>query len=318
MPKLSVIIPAYNVEKYIRGCLDSIEAQSFQDFECIIIDDGSEDDTNKICQEYVKQNPKLKLYSSKHEGVAFARNTGLSKATGEYMIFIDSDDDIHPNMFEIMIQQLEEHSADVVECGINYIDTTETVQYKCCRGKEIVSGRDILIRYCDEGWLVHFIMCNKMFRRSLFDEIYFPINKVHEDEYVQYQVLYRAKKAVLIEDCMYQYYRRKGSIMNCYTSKRINCYIDFSLNRIRYFEDKDREVFNAMLKVFYVTVFENYDSCQKTKLCPIYTEILITIAKYYFKDFKKIKDVSFIGKLSVWSRILKMKHNMTIATSKCY
>lgn len=318
MALLSVIVPAYNEERYIKGCLDSIKAQTFQDFECIIINDGSTDNTQQICENYAKSSSKYQLINTMHEGVANARNQGLARAAGEYLIFIDSDDNIVPDMFELMLGSLMENAADLAECGINYITEKAVEQYTCCDKREIVSGRDILLKYCDKGWLVHFIMCNKMFRRSLFEGISFPLKKVHEDEYVQYQVLYRAKKAVLLDRCMYQYYKRKGSIMDVYNNNRANCYIDFSLNRIRFFEEKDSEVFISMLKVFYVTVFENYASCKKMKLNQIYSKVLVTMARHYYKDFWNINDISFHSKLQVLKRIIRIIFNKPVKIEKCY
>lgn len=110
---VSVIIPVYNREKYIEACLQSVFAQTYQNFEIIIVDDGSADNSYKICQEYAEKDPRVKVFAGEHGGVSAARNTALSKAQGEYAFFLDSDDVIHPLLFEVLVAAMKEHSAQI-------------------------------------------------------------------------------------------------------------------------------------------------------------------------------------------------------------
>lgn len=120
MTMLSIIVPVYNVEKYLSKCIDSILAQTFTDFELILIDDGSPDNCGIICDEYAKKDSRIKVIHQKNQGVSAARNKGLDIAVGTYLGFVDSDDWIEPNMYEYMLRSINETDEDIIVCGINY------------------------------------------------------------------------------------------------------------------------------------------------------------------------------------------------------
>lgn len=122
MPELSIIVPVYKVEPYLRRCLDSILAQTFRDFELILIDDGSPDNCGAICDEYAAKDSRIIVIHQKNQGVSAARNAGLDIARGTYLGFVDSDDWIEPEMYETMIATAKEKQVDVVVCGINYCE----------------------------------------------------------------------------------------------------------------------------------------------------------------------------------------------------
>ena len=127
MPELSIIVPVYRVEKYLPKCIDSILAQTFSDFELIMIDDGSPDKCGEICDEYAAKDSRIKVIHQENQGVSAARNAGLDIASGTYLGFVDSDDWIKPEMYEIMISTAKEKNVDVVVCGINYFNTDDTL-----------------------------------------------------------------------------------------------------------------------------------------------------------------------------------------------
>ena len=116
MPKVSIIVPVYNVEKYLRRCIDSILRQTLTDIEVILVDDGSFDSSGKICEEYARKDSGLRVIHQKNAGVAVARNTGLDIASGDYIAFVDSDDYIEPNMYQSMMQVANQYDCDVVLC----------------------------------------------------------------------------------------------------------------------------------------------------------------------------------------------------------
>ena len=121
MPKISVIVPAYNAEKYLRRCIDSILVQTFTDFELLLVNDGSIDRTDTICNEYAVKESRIRVFHKKNGGVSSARNLGLDNAKGKYVMFVDSDDYMLSDMSELMISTLNAKNADLVICG-----TTET------------------------------------------------------------------------------------------------------------------------------------------------------------------------------------------------
>lgn len=126
MPELSIIVPVYKVEKYLPRCIDSILAQTFRDFELILIDDGSPDNCGAICDEYAAQDSRIRVIHQPNAGVSAARNAGLDIATGAYLGFVDSDDWIEPEMYETMIATAKEKQVDVVVCGVNYCEEDGT------------------------------------------------------------------------------------------------------------------------------------------------------------------------------------------------
>ncbi|GMO37902.1 MAG: hypothetical protein Ta2B_17610 [Termitinemataceae bacterium] len=130
MPVISVIIPVYNVEHYLRRCLDSVLAQTFTDFECILIDDGSPDKSPAICDEYAKKDSRFVVIHQANAGVSAARNAGLDIAQGEWITFVDSDDWIEPDMLRVLYQNAVKHQSDVSVCGVQRTDGTETTKNK--------------------------------------------------------------------------------------------------------------------------------------------------------------------------------------------
>ena len=130
MPELSIIVPVYKVEKYLPKCLDSILAQTFTDFELILIDDGSPDRCGDICDEYAAKDDRLIVIHQENKGVSAARNAGLDIARGEYIGFVDSDDWIEPEMYETMLATAKESEAEIVACGANHSDETETILFQ--------------------------------------------------------------------------------------------------------------------------------------------------------------------------------------------
>ena len=118
--KISVIVPIYNVEQYLRKCIDSIINQTYKNLEIILVDDGSWDNSPRICDEYAKRDNRIKVIHKKNGGLADARNTGLKMITGNYISFIDSDDYIEKTMYEKMIKVILKYNADIIECNLNY------------------------------------------------------------------------------------------------------------------------------------------------------------------------------------------------------
>lgn len=120
--KLSIIVPVYKVEKYIRRCLDSIINQTFTDFELILVDDGSPDTSGEICEGYAKKDERIRVIHQENKGLSGARNTGVEVSKGEYIGFVDSDDWIELEMYEKLITAAEKYGADIVKCGLDYTD----------------------------------------------------------------------------------------------------------------------------------------------------------------------------------------------------
>lgn len=218
--KLSIIVPVYNVEPYLRRCIDSILAQTFTDFELILVDDGSPDNCPAICDEYAEKDSRIVVIHKENGGQADARNAGLDIAKGEFIGFVDSDDFIHRQTYEIALKIAEKYNADIVQWpwieffSLNEIsvdmDSSSTVTVQ-----EIINESNIAESYYPKiCYKVNAAVWNKLYVREIFDNIRFPKGLIYEDFHVTLPTLDAAKKLVFIEEKLYYYYQRPESTMH--------------------------------------------------------------------------------------------------------
>lgn len=212
--KISCIVPVYNVEKYIKKCLDSILKQSFKDFEIILVDDGSTDNSGKICDEYEKKDDRIKVIHKSNGGLSDARNKGIENANGDYFIFIDSDDYIDENMFEILYNLNIENNTEIAACDKAFVfENTGKIEY----GNEtnivrVLNSEETFKIIVDFYKKLGMEMWNKLYSKTLFDNIRFPKGKIFEDQATQYKLIFAANKISYVEKSMYYYLRRDNSI----------------------------------------------------------------------------------------------------------
>ena len=213
MPKISVIVPVYNVEKYIAKCLKSLTLQTLQGIEIIIVNDGSLDRSIDIIEKYVKENPtKIKYYEKKNGGLSTARNYGLEYATGEYIAFLDSDDYVEINMYEEMYNLAKKENADMVEC--DFIWEWEYGKKVYDKRKEYKTKEDMMKKPRVVAW-------NKIYKREILNKnkIRFPEGLIYEDMEFFYKLLPHLNKISYINKYFVHYIQRKDSISNKQTKK---------------------------------------------------------------------------------------------------
>lgn len=210
--KISVIIPAYNIEKYISECIESVLNQNFSDdYEVIIVDDGSTDNTVEEINKYNQKN--VKTIHQKNAGLSAARNTGIDKAAGEYIAFIDGDDIISEDFLSVLYDSLIDNSSDIAICGIKeFCDKTPQVKTQN-NDAETVNGEDATIRLLIGQENQDIIVCNKLYKKELFKNIRFPEGKLHEDNLTTYKLFGKTKNVSTVQEDLYFYRKRKGSIM---------------------------------------------------------------------------------------------------------
>lgn len=281
---VSIIIPVYNVEKYLRICLDSILAQTYGDYEVIMIDDGSTDDSANICKEYEKKDKRFRLTQQKNKGPATARNTGLREAKGEYIYFIDSDDCINPVLLETTVGIAEHSNADIVQINLktvsaNFkgydekIDTTLVPLQSFSVTQAIRNLDEDNKHYAENIRLTTAVLWTKLFRRHIFDNLLFPDGMyMHEDQLMAHRFIAKAGGMVFL-DCPLYYYRRNDvslirtgwspirlSIIDCYED-RLRCVMKIEEN------EKTADSKNLVDYIYWrylVCLFRNYDMiCQK-------------------------------------------------------
>lgn len=216
-PMISIIVPIYRVEKYLKKCVDSILVQTYKNFELILVDDGSPDNCPAICDEYAKQDDRVVVVHKKNGGLSDARNAGLDIAKGEYIGFVDSDDYISPIMYETLMNRIISDQSDLAMCKYMCIydsgeiikkeKSDKTISKKCYSPKEF-----ILELFMPHG-VDYVVAWSKLYKKEIFNKLRFPIGKQHEDEFIIHSVVAQCKKISCVEDELYYYRQREGSIM---------------------------------------------------------------------------------------------------------
>jgi len=232
MNKISVIVPCYNVEKYLPSCLDSLIASQILNMEIILVNDGSTDNTLKIIKKYVQDNPHLfKLLDKENGGLSDARNQGIAASTGTYLSFIDSDDTIEPDLYQKLNTIIEKSSPDIIVFGENRIYPDHTIKVssgltQSCQNKEEIKS---IMPY------IYPAACNKLYKKELFNNLQFTKGIWYEDVDFIYRLLPHLNSITLLEGYYYNYYQREGSITYTYNSKLYDL-IDNLNNLIKYYQ----------------------------------------------------------------------------------
>lgn len=211
MPAVSIIVPVYNVEPYLRRCIDSILAQTFSDFECILVDDCSPDNCPAICDEYAKKDNRIKvIHKAQNEGLPFARKTGLENSSGKYIQHIDSDDYIEPDMIECLYHYAISGNYDMVCFDYYKYTKSNKIIY---RNMSPVSDDYIKnIKNIAFEFIYKASLCNKLIKREVYQNIEFPKDNYHEDTYLSTQALFYSKNIGYINRAFYHYIYNSNSI----------------------------------------------------------------------------------------------------------
>ena len=211
---LSIITPVYNSVQFLNQSVNSILHQTYTDFELILIDDGSIDGSSDLCDSFANQDNRIQVIHQNNQGQAAARNRALDICRGDYVAFVDSDDYVHPRMFEYLIAMIEESGADVAVCSYekgrqnNYTWHSVSNSYQLFPGKEFV--RDSFIAQTGKSWL----LWDKIYKRSCFDVIRLPEGRINEDNATVYKILYNTEKVADCDDVLYYYYTNESSTVN--------------------------------------------------------------------------------------------------------
>ena len=213
MELVSVIVPVYNIEKYIKECLLSIQNQTYRNLQVIVVDDGSSDKSGEICNNFARDDERFEVIHKKNEGAACAKNDALDRIKGEYFIFVDGDDYLDKNMIEYMICISKEEDADIVESGFFEEYITKSNQSKITEHKTEWTSMEYTKRYTNT-WTSS-LLWNKLYKAKLTTNVRFHTERrCIDDEFYTYRIVLNANKIVQIPKCFYHYRKRKGSAMN--------------------------------------------------------------------------------------------------------
>lgn len=286
--KISIIVPVYNVEKYLEQCLDSIVAQSHKNLEIILIDDGSTDQSGNICDRYANKDNRIKVIHQPNGGAASAKNSGLRIATGNYLAFVDSDDYLESDAYEYMLGMLIKYNADVIQCGFNnvYLDHVQEYVQEYVQIKEVVVfGTETYLERYTLDWTAG-LLWDKLYKRSLFDGIRFEEGHRIDDEFFTYQGIMNATQIVHSPRIVYNYRKRKSSVMMSKVSQKQILYdkLDYLQKRRKKITSKFPELQSAF-DMHYLNMLivilkdENSDE-------PLIKEIKSLIRQYFLSNNK--------------------------------
>ena len=264
---VSIIIPVFNVEKYVPICIESVINQTYKNIEILLIDDGSTDGSGKICDEYAKNDERICVFHKSNGGLSDARNYALDRITGEYIYFVDSDDYINYQCIETLVNLLKCESADIVSCAANDVFENESRQFEI-QEKPIVSCNNIeaCLKIRSGSAFFGVAVWNKLYKRNLFDNIRFPKGLVHEDQAVIYQLVYQVKKYVHTYTVLHYYRVRTNSITRQkFTVKRFD-FLKALKMRTDFLKDKNEMLYEKNLYLYlHMLVYYRYIAKHKFK-----------------------------------------------------
>ena len=234
-PKISVIVPVYNVEKYLSRCVDSILSQSFSDFELILVNDGSTDSSEKICDEYGKKDGRVKVIHKKNGGQSSARNAGIKNSIGEYISFVDSDDWISKDYLDYLYLLIKKYNADV--SSANFIFTSkENIKFPVYSREKLVKNTYSILQFYLKQDKMHgkndFAVWGKLYKKELFYDVKFPIGKIYEDNIINFEILKKCNRYVKSSKIIYAYFQRIHSTTKSKLLKKHLVLIDSSIEML--------------------------------------------------------------------------------------
>ena len=243
-PLVSVIVPVYNVEKYLTRCLDSIVGQTYRNLEIILVNDGSTDRSGEICLQYAQSDPRIRLFTQKNQGQSAARNTGLDHMKGEYVHFVDSDDYISPYMIEILLDKLLQYDVPIAMC--NYLEAEDSDDNAAL--DMIPAGQTNFCKKISQNEVFDGMMainaikfvtpCGKLYYKEVFETLRYPVGRIHEDDFLSHRIYSQTDAVCYVDLRLYAYRQslnsttRKNGVW-CIKSKDI---IDMRLDRLAFFQ----------------------------------------------------------------------------------
>ncbi len=246
---ISVVIPVYRVEKYLRRCVDSVLKQSYEKIEVILVDDGSPDGCPAICDAYAASDSRVRVIHQKNAGLSGARNTGIEKSRGSWLAFVDSDDYLSPRFLELLYAACIGSDSDLGVCRWEYVKG-EPIPERGSGEERVYTGREMLANLYTMDGAYFVVAWNKLYKRELFQKIRYPLGRIHEDEATTYRIYDETKRAVYVDLSLYGYYVTPSSITRGFHPKRMD-WVRAIADRMDYFEKKGyRELMVPGLQAF--------------------------------------------------------------------
>lgn len=254
MTKISIIVPVYNVEKYIEQCFKSILKQTFDDYEVIVVNDGSPDNSQEIIDKYVEKDKRFKSFKKKNGGLSSARNYGVKKAKGEYLVFVDSDDDIHKDLLKKINEEIERNKVDVIKYGIKIIDKEPRTEISELFHN--ITGEEAFPKLIKESLFVTAWSYAYNRKYWLDNKFEYAEGRIHEDYGLTPYVVIKAQSVSSIDIAGYNYYIRENSIMSSNNEAKLikkneDCLVQFdnliNLINTTHISDESKNLFRSYM-----------------------------------------------------------------------
>lgn len=285
---ISVIVPIYNTEKYLVECVESIRKQTYSNIEIILVDDGSTDASIEICDEFAEKDSRVRVFHKENEGVAVARNFGIQQSNGQYVVIVDSDDVAVDKMIEVLYTQIKENDADIAVGNYYIYDESDGNFYYYITEAdycvEVLSPQELIDRQAG-AWkwnsTAFMLTTFKLYKKVLFDDVSFTHGRRFDDEASTHRLFLRSKKTVFVNDNLYLYRRRSGSIM------RTEFDLSWARDLVEVFSKKISDLVLAgvdvsVMRIRFVNLLKDYKQ---------------TLEDHQLTDTEEYKDICFRLKL---------------------
>lgn len=317
---VSVVVPVYNVEKYLSRCVDSILRQTYNNLQIILVDDGSNDKSAVICNEYAKKDTRILVIHKNNGGLSDARNVGIDNAKGDYICFIDSDDFMRETYVEDLLNAILKYNADIAVCLFEKgnSDKFNDVIGGNQQNEIVLNNIDALNKLYDEVLNVNMVVAwNKLYSKNLFYKIRFPVGKIHEDEFTTPKLLFESDKIVVIDKKDYYYFQSPNSIMRSeFNIKRFDALLALE-NRMDFFKETGLNIlYNKTVYTYFYLVFNFIDIIDEQNIDKKYKLFLCNKAKTIMKIIMMNKFFKF--KLRVFALIFCLFPNLALFIRRKY
>lgn len=299
-PTISIIVPVYNTALYLSKCLNSIAAQTFTDFEVLMIDDGSTDGSGEICDQYSQSDSRFIAIHQSNQGVSASRNNGLKQARGNYIAFVDSDDYVHPQMLELLYKAIRQGEYDLSVA--RYLSVNVGTEIEIQRIIEFhsqeLSAEDILCKLFGKSGedIQYIVVWNKLYDRRLLANICFSALKVSEDLLFNVEVFSKVRQAIEVDSRLYYYTQRNTSASHSVSEKQIIDRIDASYTCLRYIPSGSAEEACCVMKLYKVLFSSRFLGRREVYLKNVVRRIK-EVHKQIYKCFLQNKYISTVYKI---------------------
>lgn len=290
---ISVIVPVYNVEKYLPKCINSILNQTIKNLEIILVDDGSKDNSGKICDEFSKKDNRIIVIHKENNGLSSARNAGLEIAKGNYIGFVDSDDWLDENMYEILLKLIKDNDADISCC--KFFKTANSEELIPSINNEVIesfTNIEGLNNFYNDLYSQTVVAWNKLYSKKLFDNVTYPIGKIHEDEGTTYKLFYKADKIIYTNRPLYYYRITPNSITTSKFNKKRLDILDIYDEKVKFIKSiNNNSLYSKTLKWYLFNLINCYFECSNNiEDNNKYLNSIKSKISEIYKDYKESKE----------------------------